>query len=421
MQISAIKVVRDTSLSLGLNLTVRAAGALIFIALGRLGSTSDAGTFSLAVGFLAILTTLFVGVDDILVREVARRPEHSWPILATYGLMRIGLCLAAWLALIIVLAALSIYSTPDLLVIIVITSSILLDSFSALAQSVFNAHHRFDWPFVAIFVGSAIELGVALLALRRHAGLLVIAWASPIGALVTAIILIAAMSAYLRRWPWPKVWFEWEKALTLLRLVPAFAGSSLLSAFEYQLDVILLSVIVTRADVAEYSAAVTVMLVVLTLSQAYRIVLYPLLVRSISAHVAQARRLLGRSLLVMGGAALLAAAAISLAAPVIVQLVFGDRFDVAAPILRVLIWNVVWFFLNVPMVRFMMAANGQNTVFRTLLVSLSVNVAANLFLIPRLGPLGSAYARLFSSGLFCIFMAWAVGRRLRQPKTVPVV
>src|SRR2546423_10042 len=107
MNIRARKVVWDTGLSLGLNLTVRAAGALTFIALGRLGSTSDAGTFSLAVGFLAILTTLFAGVDDILVREVARQPERSWPTLATYGLIRIGLCLAAWTILILVLAGLA--------------------------------------------------------------------------------------------------------------------------------------------------------------------------------------------------------------------------------------------------------------------------------------------------------------------------
>ena len=421
MTIRARKVVWNTGLSLGLNLTVRAAGALTFIALGRLGSPSDAGTFSLAVGFLAILTTLFVGVDDILVREVARQPDRSWSILVTYGVLRMGLCLAAWVILIAILTALSIYSTPDLLVVVVITSSILLDTFSALAQSVFNAHHRFGWPFAAIFVGSALELGVALLALQRHAGLLAIAWASPIGSLVTAVILIAAVAVYLRGWPRPDRWIEWDNGLALLRLVPAFAGSSLLSALEYQLDVILLSVIVTHADVAEYSAAVTVMLVVLTFSQAYRIVLYPMLVRSVSTHVAQARQLLGRSLLAMGCAALFAATVISLAAPVVIHVVFGARFDAAIPVLRVLIWNVVWFFLNVPLVRFMLAANGQSTVFRTFLVSLTVNVLANLFLIPRLGPLGSAYARLLSSGLFCVFIAWAVARRLRQPDRLPAL
>jgi O-antigen/teichoic acid export membrane protein len=421
MKIGARKVVRDTGLSLGLNLTVRAAGALTFIALGRLASTTEAGTFSLAVGFLAILTTLFTGIDDILVREVARQPEQTWSILVTYGLLRGALCLGAWLLLMLVLAALSLYSVPDMWVIGVITGSILLDTFSALAQSVFNAHHRFGWPFIAILVGATLEVGVAVAALLRHAGLLAIAWASPIGSLVTALILVAAVTVYLRGWPRPRVLFQGEKARALLRLVPAFAGSGFLSALEYQLDVILLSVLATHADVAEYSAAVTIMLVVLTLSQAYRVVLYPLLVRSLAVQVAQARQLIGRSLAIMGGAAVLAASVISLAAPAVIHLVFGTRFDVAGPVLRVLIWNVVWFFLNVPLVRFMMAANGQGTVFRTLLVSLSVNVLANIVLIPSLGPLGSAYARLLSSGLFCVLMAWAVGRRLRQPVHLPAM
>jgi O-antigen/teichoic acid export membrane protein len=112
---------------------------------------------------------------------------------------------------------------------------------------------------------------------------------------------------------------------------------------------------------------------------------------------------------------------VSAGAPVVINLLFGGRFEMAGPILRVLIWNVVWFFLNVPLVRFMMAANGQATVFRVLLISLSVNLVANLILIPRFGPLGPAYARLLSSGLFTAIMAGVVGRRLLRPAGVPAV
>jgi O-antigen/teichoic acid export membrane protein len=419
MTISARKVAWDTGLSLGLNVAVRAAGTLIFIALGRLATTAEAGTFSLAMGYLAILTTLFVGLDDILVREIARRPERTWTTLATYGLIRIPFSLVAWAALLLVLGALSPYSTFDLLVLGVITGSILFDAVSALGQSVLNAHHQFGWPFVAVLIGSALELGIALFVVWRHAGLLAVAWAAPLGALLTAIILAGVLRRYLKAWPRPAKLIERGRALEILRLMPAFAGTSLLSGLEYQLDVILLSVLATHADVAQYSAAVTVMLIVLIFSQAYRVVLYPMLVRSLAKSHSQASQLVGRSLILMGTAGLLAAIVVSASAPGVINLLFGGRFEMAGPIVRVLIWNVVWFFLNVPLVRFMMAANGQATVFRVLLISLSVNLVANLVLIPRFGPLGPAYARLLSSGLFTAIMAGAVRRRLLRPAGVP--
>lgn len=418
MNARARKVVWDTGWSLGLNLTLRAASALAFIALGRLGRTSDAGVFSLATGYLSILTTIFLGLDDILVREVARRPDQSWPILATYGFLRSLITLAVWGGLLALLSGLSLYDRADLFVLAVITGSVFLDTLSALGQAMLNAHHHFRWPFVATLVGSVVKLAGALLAIQKHWGLLAVAWAWPIGSAIGAMVMVFAVWRYLRQWPRPAVLFDRRKGLELARLVPAFVGTSLLSGLEYQLDVILVSVMASHVDVAEYSAAVTIMLAVLTVSQAYRIVLYPMLVQSLSGQAAQARQWVGRSLLLMGGIALASAVTISWAAPWVIQILFGDRFELAGGILRVLIWNVLWFFLNVPLVRFMMAANGQGVVFRTLLVSLTVNVLANLILIPWLGPLGPAYARLLSSGLFCVLMAWAVGRRLLRPVRV---
>jgi O-antigen/teichoic acid export membrane protein len=208
-----------------------------------------------------------------------------------------------------------------------------------------------------------------------------------------------------------------QQAALAAREVPAFGGASLLSALEYQLDVVLLSVLRTRTDVAVYSAAFTIFSLVVVPAQAYRLVLFPALVRSLAGGTQQSRRLLGGSLAGMGGVAVLAAGVVTLAAPWLIDLIYRGNLGQAAPVLRVVIWNAVWVFVNVPLVRFMLASGGQWQVARTSLVSLLVNLGANLALIPGLGPLGLAYARVLSSFVFSALLGWQVYRRLRaQPR-----
>ena len=86
----------------------------------------------------------------------------------------------------------------------------------------------------------------------------------------------------MRSWPArAQSWIDLKFVGPIMRAFPSFSGVSLLSALEYQLDVVMLSVLLTRADVAVYSAAATIMALVLTGAQAYRMVLYPVLVQAL--------------------------------------------------------------------------------------------------------------------------------------------
>lgn len=417
--IHARRLVWNTALSFALNVTLRAAGALTFIAIGRLSSVRDAGTFSLALGYLAILTTLFVGLDDILVRESARAPGQTPPLLATYGALRVALSITAWLALVLALATASLYSPRDLATLAVISACILIDCFSALAQSVLNARGRFGSPLAATFVGSVVRLGGALWVLLEHGDLFTLAFAWPLGSVFTASILSGVLVRALRRCD-NQIEFRFDPGLArdLLSLFPVFGATAILAGLEYQLDVILISVMLSNEAVAQYSAAVTIMTMLQMIPQSYRIVLYPIMARSLRAEATATRQLMRRSLWMLMGMAIPSAIAITVLAAELTNLIYGSRFTSTASILQVLIWNIIFLFLNVPLVRYLMATDGQEAVWRTLTFSLIVNVAANLIFIQQLGTIGAAYARLCSSGSFCLLIGWQVFRRLRTDSLI---
>jgi O-antigen/teichoic acid export membrane protein len=412
---------KNATLAFVLNLSLRAAGTLTFIALGRLDQPASAGTFSLALGYLAILNTLFLGLDDVLVRECARTPQRTATLAATYGAMRMITSIVAWGALLLLLRVLGLYSTSDLAFLAIITSSILLDTFSSIGQAIMFGFGHFGWPLASTAAMSLTRVGGAMLALLSGQGLFAVAWAWPIGSLVGDLVLLVPLGRLLRQFGgWRTLRIKGDLSSQLFKSLRGFSVVSILAGLEYQLDVVLLSILLTRADVAWYSAAVTIMLIVVLISQAYRMAVYPALVVAVNESAAAASRLLKKSLLLMAGVALPLAVGVSLMAPFIIRFLYGPAFDAAISILQLLIWNVVFFFVNVPLVRFMLATDQQSAVWKTLLVSLTVNFVTNLVLIPRIGVAGAVYARLCSSGIFCVLLGWQVARRVNRSARQPM-
>jgi O-antigen/teichoic acid export membrane protein len=406
-------IVWNTGLSLALNITARATGTIAFILISRKGLLAEAGVFSLALGYLAILTTLFIGLDDLLVRESARSPESSDSWMVAYSLIRGLGSLVCGLLLWSALGLLRLYTVDEQWVMGIILLSLLLEAVVATTQAVLYAQQRFGWPLVTTLVGAAVRLGWVVGALWAEQDLMVLAWAWPLGSLA---MVVMALLPFWRSWPkLVRARVDPKAVSQMVRALPSFSGISFLSALEYQLDVILLSVLLTRVEVAVYSAAATLMAVVLTFAQAYRMVIYPALVRAFTHQPAAVSRLVRYSIGWMIGLAGLAAGVVFLSAPVLIRIIYGGRLTLAEPILRVLIWNVLLAFVNVPLVRFLMASNGQTLVWQFLVVSVILNVGANLVLIPALGVVAPAYARLLSSSVFCGLAGWATWRRLPRP------
>jgi len=397
----------NVSLSLLLNLTLRATGAITFIFLSRSGWLAEAGSFSLALGYLAIFSTLFTGLDDFLVREYARSPATTKSLVVTYALVRAFLGLSLGLAVLSVIGWLSLHSPIEQWAIGIVLLSLLPEAIVATAQAVLTAQHRFGWPLAITVVGAIVRLGWVGGVWWANQDISRVVWAWPAGSFVMAGLALICF--------WPQrfeIGFEKRWIGPIIQAFPIFSGISLLSALEYQMDVILLSVLLTPADVAIYSSAAMIMGILLTFAQAYRMVIYPKLIQALTHQPKATGRLVVLSVLSMGALAGFAALVVFITASHLIRWIYGENLAMAVPVLRVLIWNTILAFINVPLVRFLMAGNGQTLIGRLLVVSLILNVGANFVLVPLYGPLGAAWARLLSSSVFCGLVGWAVWERL---------
>ena len=246
------------------------------------------------------------------------------------------------------------------------------------------------------------------------AGMVAMSLMWPVAALLAGLLLArAAISAASGAGIRGRVRLVARAARGLAILLPAFGAVALLSALEYQIDVILLSLIRSPAEVGIYASAASIMYIAALAPQAYRSVIFPELVakrdrpRELVAAVRRAvaqMTALGFALAITG----------TLLAPYVIPLIFGPKFILAAPVVRVLIWNIVFLCVNVPLVRYLMATGRERYVWQTLLLSTAANAAANLLLIPPYGALGAAAARLGSSALFTAAVGFTARRQMRR-------
>lgn len=95
---------------------------------------------------------------------------------------------------------------------------------------------------------------------------------------------------------------------------------------------------------------------------------------------------------------------IGLFAVPIVRLLYGAKFAAAGPLLAVLIWSEVPVFFGVVIANGLIAKNLQNYLPLSTGFGAAVNVVLNLYLIPRWGAMGSAWATNVSELLAAVLL-----------------
>ncbi len=88
------RVFRNSVLNLLASVSQRAGQALVFILIARFLSDQEAGAYNLANSYTSILLAFSLwGLDQILIREVAKREESAGRYVSGFLLLRLGLSL----------------------------------------------------------------------------------------------------------------------------------------------------------------------------------------------------------------------------------------------------------------------------------------------------------------------------------------
>jgi PST family polysaccharide transporter len=363
-------------------------GLVVNAWLVRYLGTDQLGLLSFAQSIVVITAvTTQLGLETILVRDLVRRAEEQREILGTaLGLRVAGWIFTAGLALLVV----SVLRPGDHRAMILTA----ICSTTALAQTLDIIEYWFQsraWitPVViarlAAFVVGAVAKVAAIL-LRAPLEVVAIILAAEFALSSTALVV-----AYLRAGGSPGAW-RWvtARARALLSDSWPMILNSVAIVVSVRVDQMFVTSIKGPGENGIYAAAQRLTEIIYYLPVAVMAAANPVLLRSHQKDLAEYRRRLQRTFDLLGRLGLVIAVVVSLAAPIIVHVLFGEEFRAAAAVLAIQVWSAPVLFLGIAQTNWFIAEGRQRGLMARSAVAAAASLALNLVLVPVLGARGAA-------------------------------
>ncbi len=401
---------------------LKASNAVLFIAVVHLLGRNAAGQFSISTTVVSITLNLALfGLDEVLMREAARPGNHA-RMFANLLLVRLVLTLLFALILDALLVWSHLYSAELTRLIILLSAGQVGDGVLLLCQAMFISQER---------VKPVLALSTLTSGLRIAIGLCLLTSGGDLAQLILLFVITSAVGAGLA------TWLVAQKILGLdlftlptmtnvryasqwLRQSGPFFWISLFIMIEFQIDVVLLSVLKSLADVALYTAAQTIIIAVWIIPQAYRMVIYP---RMAVAKAESFPEFWGFFKTAVGLSAILGiavCAGLVLSSKLLISLLYPQDYKISVLILQFFTIPLFFAFLGAPSSRAMLVLHREAMAAVFWGASMLINVIANLALIPQYGPIGAVSARVLSGGVFCalsyIDLLFARQRSMSRPE-----
>jgi O-antigen/teichoic acid export membrane protein len=415
------RLLSNTFLAFLANVVVRASTSLLFILIGRNLGPTESGVFTLGTTYFTIVFGLSaLGLHELLVRELSPRRDESAHYVANYLAIRLATTVLTYLLLVVALRLVLPYNAETERVILILSLAALPEAVFSICQALFESHEMLVVPTVAALINSGVKVIGGFVLLRAGAGVTELAWLMVLGSTLSLLAYPPGLVRLFRQVPQRlRANLDWAFSRAQLRETPGFFTIHLFSLLDYQTDAFLISLLLTETELGYYTAALTITLAISMLSFAVRAAIYPVMARYartdpdklVLLHEKANQYLLIFILPVAAGVALLA--------DPIIRLIYGDAFAPAIPVLRISVWASVFLLLNVPNARLMLIHNRQRAASGVTALSMGTNVVANLLLIPVIGIIGSAIARLLSSIVFFLSIHLYVRRNLLETSFLP--
>lgn len=371
-----------------------------YLGVERLGQYNYVSTFASLFGLLG-----GIGIPVLVTREAARDKARAASFLGAAG--RVQTVLAALTVALVAIAAF-VFNRPGVaLPIVIVGVGIGLNALGA-------PYHAMLTGFEKMHVTSVIE--VALSALRIVLILAAIVLGVDVLGLVTLLLAQPALAFLVLRTASNRLCGRPDVAQGaagvggLLRATAPFALMVVLNTLYFRVDIVMLEKMQGDAAVGIYSAAYKLIDAFMLIGTNAVGPLYPRMAAlSVEAPVAVVETM-QTAYRYMTAAALAVATGVTVLAPLIVSLLFGDAFRASAGVLQVLIWAIAAMYLYLPLAHALNATGREWQWVAVLAINTVCNIVGNLWLIRVYSVMGAAIATVLCELVGLVLVASFVRR-----------
>jgi len=403
-------------------------GFIYTIYLARYLGPSEFGILSFAMAFATVFSVFAdIGIQTIIVREVAREKSLLMKYIANVTLIKIILGIATFGLIALTINILG-YPQSTVAVVYLIGIMVILNTFSQMYYSVFQAFEMMEYMGIGLILQALLVLVGVLAAINLGYDILSFALIY----CLTSFLVLSYNLFVFRFHPFKKVnaplhtlvefdWSFWKA--TIYQAIP-FALSTIFVNIYSWLDTVILSSMKGGEVVGYYNAAYRIVAVILFLPSAFMGAILPIMAR---LHVTSGDALklsLEKSckyLFIMG---LPITVGIFILAPHIIDLVYGQQYAPATTALQILAPSIWVIFINMVLNTYLNSINRQSISAKIFFVCAVISIVMNITLIPQSSFIATSGIRTAIEYTGCILAFFSIlkeGYKVSSKNTVILV
>lgn len=387
------RIARNTGLLFSAQILSYVIGFFSVAYMARYLGAANYGIISFALAFTAIFAVLAdIGLSYLMMREVARDKSLSSKYLLNVSVMKIVLVTVTF-GLIALTVNLMGYPQQTITLVYLIGLYVVCNSFNGMFYSIFQAYERMEYISIAQVLNPALILAGIILATKHNYSIAGFGW---IYFLATAATLV--YSLIIMRWKFPDspLWpprrtdWDWGFCKKILKQAWPFGLGAIFVMLYYYISTVMLSKMKGDEVVGWYNAAFRLMQLPLALTLVFNTAIFPVMAQfSVSSRTSLefTYQRYFKYMLLLG---IPIAVGTTLVSDRFISIVFGKGYEPAVITLQILIWSVVFIFLNGVFGRVLESLNKQVIQVMIAAVVTVFNVVLNLLLIPRYSYIGAS-------------------------------
>ncbi len=382
---------------------------IVWMVMARWRDAAEMGRFTLVMSlYLLFFTICSLGLNPYLVAEISRRfaspasndeQSHNVNSLQSFLtntaftlLLWSGVCVGVMNLLGRMISPVSEVRTA----VFVMSLTMPLTALMAVAEAYFTAFGRAKIIAAAATTENVLRTVLPIYLLLQGKGIVALCGSFVVARLIAASVYGVATRAQISNCRHRRPAVRWHEIKRLIRVVPTFAGITVLAALHLQMAVILLGRLGTEQDAAIYGVTSRFLIPFAILMSSYAAVLQPEAARQALQSLRHLADFLARSLRFVLPAALLVAVAVACLARPMLTLLFGTQYAEGALTLSLLIASAVPFCGVMILARGLIALQKQHIDLIGNAVAVGTSLLLGATLIPRYGATGAALAHLLS-------------------------
>lgn len=393
------KVVSNSFFLVTNDITEAVVNLIIIAILARYFDLETFGNYS----FIFVLCNLFqvmigMGMNPIIIREIAKEPEKSEKLFIASFFIRILFSLVTF-GIIALSINLSTSHTEVIRATYVCSVGVIILFFSNLPYSIFQGYQRMGFQTVVGMVSNVVYLVTTIAFVKSGAGLEQIFFPFILGNLSGFLLGLYILG---KKFFIPKFSLDLKLCQYLIKESYLLGIGRILRQLSFRFDTILIKILRSSIEVGLFSGAYRLFLQITFIPRNIVMSMFPVFSRKYAERDDSLNSAFEECFKIFALFVIPSVIFLFFFAKDIIILIFGEKLIQSVPVFRIL--SVAWgfMFISVLFTNTLIAIGRQNLVTLCIALALMVNVILDVILIPIMGFYGAGVATLVAEAVLTV-------------------